>query len=37
VYPMNFAWWDGKMPLEHYKHDHELDVESLESGNNPND
>jgi cytochrome b subunit of formate dehydrogenase len=37
VYPMNFAWWDGKMPLEHYKHEHELDVESLESGNNPND
>ncbi len=20
VYPMIWAWWDGKMPLEHYKH-----------------
>ena len=37
VYPMNFAWWDGKMPVEHYKHEHELDVESLESGNDPKD
>jgi cytochrome b subunit of formate dehydrogenase len=27
VYPMNWAWWDGKMPLEHYRHEHELDVE----------
>jgi len=30
VYPMNWAWWDGKMPVEHYKHEHELDVESIE-------
>ena len=29
VYPMNWAWWDGKMPVEHYKHEHELDSESL--------
>ena len=29
VYPMNWAWWDGKMPVEHYKHEHELDTESL--------
>ena len=28
VYPMNWAWWDGKMPVEHYKHEHELDAES---------
>lgn len=28
VYPMNWAWWDGKMPVEHYKHEHELDEES---------
>jgi cytochrome b subunit of formate dehydrogenase len=27
VYPMNWAWWDGKMPEEHYKHEHELDAE----------
>ena len=27
VYPMNWAWWDGKMPVENYKHEHELDPE----------
>ena len=31
VYPMNWAWWDGKMPVEHYKHEHALDSESLQS------
>ena len=31
VYPMNWAWWDGKMPVEHYKHEHALDTESLGS------
>ncbi|HLY40064.1 MAG TPA: cytochrome b/b6 domain-containing protein [Terracidiphilus sp.] len=31
VYPMNWAWWDGKMPVEHYEHEHALDVESLPS------
>lgn len=25
VYPMNWAWWDGKMPVTQYKHEHELD------------
>jgi len=29
VYPMNWAWWDGKMPVERYRHEHELDTESL--------
>jgi cytochrome b subunit of formate dehydrogenase len=29
VYPMNWAWWDGKMPAEHYRHEHELDTETL--------
>jgi hypothetical protein len=29
VYPMNWAWWDGKMPVEHYREEHELDTESL--------
>jgi cytochrome b subunit of formate dehydrogenase len=28
VYPMNWAWWDGKMPVEHYRHEHELDTEA---------
>jgi cytochrome b subunit of formate dehydrogenase/nitrate reductase cytochrome c-type subunit len=27
VYPMNWAWWDGKMPVEHYAREHELDGE----------
>jgi len=30
VYPMNWAWWDGKMPVEHYKHEHELDTDSAQ-------
>ncbi len=29
VYPMNWAWWDGKMPAEHYRHEHELDADAL--------
>jgi cytochrome b subunit of formate dehydrogenase len=29
VYPMNWAWWDGKMPVEHYRHEHPLDPDSL--------
>ncbi len=32
VYPMNWAWYDGKMPVDQYKHEHELDTESLEEG-----
>jgi len=26
---MNWAWWDGKMPLAHYLHEHGLDSETL--------
>jgi len=26
---MNWAWWDGKMPVEHYRHEHGLDTETL--------
>lgn len=29
TYPMNWAWYDGKMPLEHYREEHALDAESL--------
>jgi hypothetical protein len=29
---MNWAWWDGKMPGEHYRHEHGLDVEGLAEG-----
>ena len=32
VYPMNWAWWDGKMPVEHYRHEHGLDTDSLAQG-----
>ena len=30
VYPMNWAWWDGKMPLHHYREEHALDTAVLE-------
>jgi cytochrome b subunit of formate dehydrogenase len=30
VYPMNSAWWDGRMPVEHYREEHELDTETWE-------
>jgi cytochrome b subunit of formate dehydrogenase len=29
VYPMNWAWWDGKMSLEHYEEEHGLDTGTL--------
>ncbi len=29
VYPMNWAWWDGKMAFEHYREEHALDTETL--------
>lgn len=29
VYPMNWAWWDGQVPLEHYREEHPLDLESV--------
>ncbi len=29
VYPMNWAWWDGKMPLHHYREEHGLDSETV--------
>jgi len=29
VYPMNWAWWDGKMPLHHYREEHGLDSAAL--------
>jgi cytochrome b subunit of formate dehydrogenase len=31
VYPMNGAWWDGKMPLAHYRHEHGLDTETIDA------
>ena len=29
VYPMNWAWWDGKMSFEHYREEHGLDADTL--------
>jgi len=29
VYPMNWAWWDGKMSFEHYHEEHGLDSATL--------
>jgi cytochrome b subunit of formate dehydrogenase len=29
VYPMNWAWWDGKMSVEHYREEHGLDSATL--------
>jgi hypothetical protein len=37
VYPMNGAWWDGNMPLDHYREEHALDTESLREAEPPQD
>jgi len=29
AYPMNFAWFDGRMSLEHYQEEHPLDRETI--------
>ena len=29
IYPMNWAWWDGKMSAEHYAEEHGLDSPTL--------
>ena len=30
VYPMNWAWWDGKMSIEHYVTEHGLDAKTID-------
>lgn len=30
AYPMNWAWFDGKMTIAHYEHEHPLDTLALE-------
>jgi cytochrome b subunit of formate dehydrogenase len=35
VYPMNWAWWDGKMPIANYRHEHGLDTEALAEAEEP--
>src|SRR5580704_8133143 len=32
VYPMNWAWWDGKMTLHHYREEHGLDEATIRQG-----
>ena len=29
TYPMNWAWWDGKVSFEHYREEHALDAQTL--------
>jgi cytochrome b subunit of formate dehydrogenase len=29
VYPMNWAWYDGKMSVEHYREEHAMDAKAL--------
>ena len=29
IYPMNWAWWDGKIPLHRYREEHALDTSVL--------
>lgn len=29
IYPMNWAWWDGKMTVHHYREEHGLDSAAL--------
>jgi cytochrome b subunit of formate dehydrogenase len=31
VYPLNWAWYDGKMSVEHYREEHGLDSETLQA------
>jgi cytochrome b subunit of formate dehydrogenase len=35
TYPMNWAWYDGKMSLEHYREEHGLDSKSLLEASQP--
>jgi cytochrome b subunit of formate dehydrogenase len=30
AYPMNWAWLDGRMSIEHYEHEHPLDFQAIE-------
>jgi hypothetical protein len=33
AYPMNWAWWDGQLPLDRYQAEHPLDLAAvLEAG-----
>ena len=30
AYPMNWAWFDGRMSIEQYEHEHPLDFHAIE-------
>ncbi|HEY1263462.1 MAG TPA: cytochrome c3 family protein [Terriglobales bacterium] len=32
VYPMNWSWWDGKVPMEEYRAEHPLDAAAVSEG-----
>ena len=35
--PMNWAWFDGKMSIEHYEHEHPLDMLAIEKAHGSED
>jgi len=35
IYPMNWAWWDGRMSLDHYRAEHALDTASVPEAETP--
>ena len=37
AYPMNWAWYDGKMSVEHYEHEHPLDLLAIEKAKGSED
>ena len=41
VYPMNWAWWDGKMSLHHYREEHGLEpatvIEAAQNSDGPSE
>lgn len=37
AYPMNWTWFDGKMSIEHYEHEHPLDTLALEKARGSED
>jgi hypothetical protein len=37
VYPMNWAWWDGKMTLHHYQDKHGLDTAMITKSSEEHD
>lgn len=32
AYPMNWSWYDGKMSIEQYEHEHPLDLTAIDKG-----